>query len=319
MRPLTDEVSIHVDAPAEQVWALVSDVTRIGEFSPETVAGRWTGGSTGPEVGATFAGQVKRNGVGPTYWSACRVTRCEPEREFEFSVGTRKVAVNNWGYRLRPSGEGTEVTEYYRLEPMLPMRLYWAVLGRARGRTNARGMRTTLERMKAVLEGSTPEAGAGLTGAMSTEEQQHQVVSATREIEAPPEVVFELIADPARQPEWDGNDNLAAIVGGGRISAVGDVFTMRLTNDKVRDNHVVDVEEGRRLAWRPASEGQAPAGHEWRWEIEPLGEGRSRVTHTYDWRELTDESRMAKARSMTPEHLRASLDRLAEVAESANG
>ena len=43
------------------------------------------------------------------------------------------------------------------------------------------------------------------------------------------------------------------------------------------------------------------------------------MTHTYDWRELTDESRMAKARSMTPEHLRASLDRLAEVAESANG
>ncbi|WP_281965080.1 SRPBCC family protein [Serinicoccus marinus] len=152
MRPLTDEVTLHMDAPPEQVWALVSDVTRIGEFSPETVAGRWTGGSTGPEVGATFAGKVVRNGVGPTYWAACRVTRCEPERLFEFSVGTKTVAVNNWGYRLQPSGGGTDVTEYYRLEPMLPLQIYWALLGRLRGRTNVRGMRTTLERMRAVVE-----------------------------------------------------------------------------------------------------------------------------------------------------------------------
>ena len=51
-----------------------------------------------------------------------------------------------------PEGGGTRVTEYFRLEPMLPLRLYWAVMGPLRGRTNARGMRTTLERMKAVVE-----------------------------------------------------------------------------------------------------------------------------------------------------------------------
>lgn len=153
MADLGGEVRLHIEAPPERVWALVSDVTRIGEFSPETVAGRWTGGSTGPEVGATFAGKVVRNGVGPTYWAACRVTRCEPERLFEFTAGTKTIPVISWGYRLQPQGEGTEVTEYYRLRPTLPMRLYWALLGRARGRTNARGMRTTLERMKAVLEG----------------------------------------------------------------------------------------------------------------------------------------------------------------------
>lgn len=152
MRPLTDEVTVHVEASPEQVWALVSDVTRIGEFSPETVAGRWTGGSTGPEVGATFAGKVVRNGVGPTYWSPCRVTRCEPSRLFEFSVGTKTQAINTWGYRLEPSGAGTQVTEYYRLEPIWPLRLYWALLGRFRSRTNRRGMATTLARMKQVLE-----------------------------------------------------------------------------------------------------------------------------------------------------------------------
>lgn len=144
-----------------------------------------------------------------------------------------------------------------------------------------------------------------------------KVVTATREIAAPAATLFELVADPARQPEWDGNDNLAEIVRGERVRAVGDVFSMLLTNDKVRDNHVVDFSEGRVIAWRPASEGKDPAGHEWRWEIEPIDATRSRVTHTYDWRELTDEARMAKAASTTAENLRASLDRLAEVAEVA--
>ena len=150
--PLTREVSLHVDAPVEKVWALVSDITRIGEFSPETFEARWRRGSTGPEVGAKFKGHVKRNGVGPTYWSACEVTQCVPNKVFEFAVGTDDLTVNNWGYRLEPDGTGTEVTEYFRLEPSLVMRAYWALLGPLRGRTNERGMRTTLERMKAVLE-----------------------------------------------------------------------------------------------------------------------------------------------------------------------
>jgi uncharacterized protein YndB with AHSA1/START domain len=157
LKPLGAEVSVHMDAPVEKVWALVSDVTRIGEFSPETFEAKWTRGSKGPEVGATFAGHVKRNGVGPTYWSPCVVTECVENEVFEFAVGTDKVAVNNWGYRLQPEANpdgtsGTKVTEYFRLEPMLPMRLYWSVMGHLRGRTNEKGMRTTLERMKAVVE-----------------------------------------------------------------------------------------------------------------------------------------------------------------------
>jgi uncharacterized protein YndB with AHSA1/START domain len=139
-------------ASADRVWDLVSDVTRIGEFSPETFEAEWTRGSTGPRVGAYFKGHVKRNGVGPTYWALCRVTACEPNRLFEFSVGTQEMTLNNWGYRLEPDGSGTRVTEYFRIEPNLPMRLYWMVLGPLRGRTNRRGMRTTLERMKAALE-----------------------------------------------------------------------------------------------------------------------------------------------------------------------
>jgi uncharacterized protein YndB with AHSA1/START domain len=151
-QPLRGEVSLHMAAPPAEVWSLVSDVTRIGEFSPETFEARWSRGSTGPEVGAYFKGHVKRNGVGPTYWSLCRVTECVPNEVFEFSVGSDDVTLNNWGYRLEPSGSGTKVTEYFRIQPNLAMRAYWTVFGPLRSRTNRHGMRTTLERMKAVVE-----------------------------------------------------------------------------------------------------------------------------------------------------------------------
>jgi uncharacterized protein YndB with AHSA1/START domain len=150
--PPTGEVSVHIKASPAEVWDLVSDVTRIGEFSPETFEARWRHGYDHAEVGAKFKGHVKRNGVGPTYWSPCTVTKCEPERVFEFSVGTDSTTVNNWGYRLQAQNDGTLVTEYFRLETALPMRLYWTLLGALRKRTNERGMRTTLEKMKAVLE-----------------------------------------------------------------------------------------------------------------------------------------------------------------------
>ncbi|GAB3852872.1 SRPBCC family protein [Nocardioides maradonensis] len=153
IKPLTGEVSMHMKAAPEKVWDLVSDVTRIGEFSPETFEAGWTRGATGPAVGATFKGHVKRNGVGPTYWTPCTVTACLPNEVFEFAVGlSAENAINTWGYRLQAENEGTKVTEYYRLTPEWYIRGYWLLLGRLRGRTNERGMRTTLERMKAVVE-----------------------------------------------------------------------------------------------------------------------------------------------------------------------
>ena len=146
------EVTVHMDAPVERVWELVSDVTRIGEFSPETFDGEWIDGATGPAVGARFRGHVKRNQKGPVYWTKCEVTAADPNRLFEFSVLVGKRAVNTWGYRLQAANGGTDVTEYFRLANALGSRIYWALLGRLRGRTNDRNMRITLERMKAVVE-----------------------------------------------------------------------------------------------------------------------------------------------------------------------
>jgi uncharacterized protein YndB with AHSA1/START domain len=149
-----------------------------------------------------------------------------------------------------------------------------------------------------------------------TSHDDARVVSASREIAAPAAHIFELIADPAQQPRWDGNDNLAQAPGGQRVRGVGDMFTMTLTKDSaVRENHVVEFDEGRRIAWRPAEPGQAPPGHLWRWELEPIDASSTRVTHTYDWTELTDAGRYRRARATTTEKLRSSLDRLAALAE----
>lgn len=145
--------------------------------------------------------------------------------------------------------------------------------------------------------------------------ESSRTVTASRDIAADAEQVFELIADPARQPLWDGNENLAKAAAEQRVRAVGDVFVMTLTTGADRDNHVVEFEEGRRIAWRPSEPGQQPPGHLWRWEIEPIDETHSRVTHTYDWTQLTDEKRLVRARATTPEKLQASVDRLAELAE----
>ena len=144
---------------------------------------------------------------------------------------------------------------------------------------------------------------------------QKRVVSATRDIDAPADVIFELIADPARQPEWDGNDNLSKAAAGQRVRQVGDVFRMTTTKGKERDNHVVEFEEGRLIAWKPSGVGEPQAGHLWRWELEPIDTGSTRVTHTYDWTGLTDEQRFERARWTTSERVLGSIDRLAAAVE----
>ena len=160
-RPYPDlmkgSVTVHFAAPPAQVWDLVSDITRIGEFSPETFEARWLTrpqvAATGPEVGARFRGHVRRNGRGPVYWTTCTVVASDPGREFAFAVhGPGESVVNTWRYQLDPAAGGTDVTESFELPGSLPFRLYWGLAGHARMRTNLTGMRVTLEKMKAITE-----------------------------------------------------------------------------------------------------------------------------------------------------------------------
>ena len=151
---------------------------------------------------------------------------------------------------------------------------------------------------------------------MTESQEAPRIVSASRDIAADPARIFALIADPAQQSRWDGNANLLEAPAGQRVHAVGEVFTMTTTKGNVRENHVVEFVEGRRVAWTPAEPGNNPPGHLWRWELEPIGPATTRVTHTYDWTQLSDEDRrVARAKATTPDRLRASVDRLAELVE----
>lgn len=145
-------VTVHMAAPADEIWELIADVRNTPRFSPEVFESEWLDGATGPALGATFRGHVRRNEIGPVYWTTCRVTACEPGREFGFAVLAGDRPVNNWHYRLTPAGDGTDVTESYRLNQSAAMRVFWLFAGHLRGRRNLRDMRTTLERIKKVVE-----------------------------------------------------------------------------------------------------------------------------------------------------------------------
>ena len=145
-------VTVAMDAPAEKVWNLVADVRNTGKFSPETFEAEWLDGATGPALGAKFRGHVKRNELGPVYWTTCRVTACDPGRDFGFEVLIGDRPVNNWHYRFVPAGDGTEVTESFRMSEGLMTTLFGLFGGQLRKRRNVRDMRTTLERIKDVVE-----------------------------------------------------------------------------------------------------------------------------------------------------------------------
>lgn len=146
------EVTVRMSAPAERIWELVADVRNTGKFSPEVMEAEWLDGATGPALGARFRGHVKRNEIGPVYWTVCRVTACEPGREFGFEVLVGDRSVNNWHYRFDPVDGGTDVTESFRMTEGLLATLFGIFGGQLRTRRNRRDMRTTLERIKAVVE-----------------------------------------------------------------------------------------------------------------------------------------------------------------------
>ena len=119
-------------------------------------------------------------------------------------------------------------------------------------------------------------------------------VSASRTIDAAPEDIFAVLADPGRHSQIDGSDMVVSEDSADRITAVGQIFTMNMHaeamgGDYKTDNHVVGFEENKLLAWTTAPSGHEPAGWEWVWELTPLGRHSTDVTITYDWSSVTDK------------------------------
>lgn len=155
-----DTVSLHMQAPADTIYALVADVTRTPEFSPEIVECRWLDGATGPAVGARFVGRNKMATPNrPSFTNKPVVTIVEPGRTFAFSrtepFGGRVV----WRYEFVPDGDGTLVTESYTVTKPVS-RIGWLIIGGLFGRKDRKadlrtGMEQTLERLRHVAEGQS--------------------------------------------------------------------------------------------------------------------------------------------------------------------
>lgn len=143
--------STTVAAPAERVWALVSDLPRMGDYSPEAAGGAWVGGR-GPVLGAVFRG---RNGRGVRRWSTrSTVVRCVPGREFAFEVSAAGMTAAEWAYEVQPEGDGCRLTETWTdRRNGLVCALGRAVTGVAdRGAFTEQSIEQTLNRVKERAE-----------------------------------------------------------------------------------------------------------------------------------------------------------------------
>jgi hypothetical protein len=156
-----DEVGLHMDARPEDVYALVADVTRTPEFSPEILECVWLDGATGPAVGARFRA---RNKVAnrPAWHNKPVVTVVDPGREFAFARTEPFGGTVEWRYRFEPDGNGTMVTESYTVTKALSP-VGWFVIGVLFARKDRRadlhaGMEQTLQRMRQTVERETTRA-----------------------------------------------------------------------------------------------------------------------------------------------------------------
>ena len=148
------EVRVHVDASPDVVWALVADLDRMGEWSPECYRVEWRDGAASPATpGARFKGW---NRYGLMRWSVtCEVKTAEPGRTLSWATLQRGREMTRWQYDFAPADGGTELTESFDVKWLSPVaRVAGDWLMRDRDRRRADAMRATLERIKTIAEGT---------------------------------------------------------------------------------------------------------------------------------------------------------------------
>ena len=155
-QPIEGSAVIEIEAPADLIYELVSDVTRMGEWSPECTGGKWLGAASGPTVGARFKGTNKKRFA----WSTkSKVVLAEPGKAFTFDRDRPILfGVMRWSYELTPLPTGTRVTESFeqvRTAPAISVvaaNLATGVRWNQREAVNTANMQVTLERLKACAE-----------------------------------------------------------------------------------------------------------------------------------------------------------------------
>jgi len=144
------ELTKIIAASPDRLYALVSDLPRMGEWSPENNGGEWMQGATGPAVGAKFKG---KNSHGKRRWSTlATVVTADPGREFTFNVTSTGLKVAQWGYRLSAVDGGTAVTEHWTdHRSAIIAKITGLVVGVSdRVAHNREGIEHTLERLAAA-------------------------------------------------------------------------------------------------------------------------------------------------------------------------
>ena len=150
--------AITIDCPPDVVFNAVSDVSRMGDWSPECTGGRWIKPATGPGVGARFEGDniAKLGPITLKKWTTVsEVTSCKPGEVFEFIV----EGYTSWRYEFIEIDGSTRVAESFDHEPYEGFKklLYGTLLKRDNAMVS--GMEQTLERVKKVLENEQTSVG----------------------------------------------------------------------------------------------------------------------------------------------------------------
>ena len=145
------------------------------------------------------------------------------------------------------------------------------------------------------------------------------VVTAERFIAAPPEKIFELLADPTRHPEIDGSGTVRTAKEGSQRLALGSRFgmAMKMGVPYSMVSEVIELDENRRIAWQtrgPGAIGRRTGGRIWRYELEPKDDG-TLVRESWD---ITQESALTKplvklSAGKTKTNMEKTLARIAEI------
>lgn len=145
-------VTRSVAAAPSAVWDIVTDPTRMGEWSPENTGAKWIGGATRATAGAQFRGSNKNGWV--RWRTKCTITECVANSVYSFDVVYGPVPISRWSYRLEASDGATVVTEEWtnRTWPPLSKLLNRMIGVRSRAEFSRSSMETTLAAIAAHVE-----------------------------------------------------------------------------------------------------------------------------------------------------------------------
>jgi ketosteroid isomerase-like protein len=149
-------------------------------------------------------------------------------------------------------------------------------------------------------------------------------ITVSRVLDAPAERIFTVLRDPHRYTAIDAGGHLRGVEVSRPVGSVGDSFVMTLHHEGVGEqrfeSRLVAFTENRLIAWAPGRPGQPPTGYRFTWKLAPAEDGRTEVTHTFDWTAVSHPADLARMPLVSADELDGVLDRLAAaVASEASG